>query len=62
MKGSGVLKEEKRTNISFFLSPEPKQNTQFKLYTKDYITTMYHNKTIHLKLCTKDYITTMYPT
>ena len=56
--GSGILKEEERTNISFFstfLSLSHIKHFFFKPETE--IT----QQTTQFKLCTKDYITTMYP-
>ena len=51
-EGSGILKEEKRTNV-FFVKPTANDCTTKQLILlKDILS---------LKLCTNDYITTMYP-
>ena len=55
-EGSGVLKEEKKTNFFFYIPESHKSSFFFKPWSW-----WLHNKTTQLKPCTKDYITAMYP-
>ena len=60
--GSGILKEEERTNISFFSTFLSLSHIKcvfffFSLSLELMIT----QQTTQFKLCTRDYITAMYP-
>ena len=59
--GSGILKEEERTNISFFSTFLSHSHIKWFFFFSLSLELMITQQTTQFKLCTRDYITAMYP-